>query len=158
MSRIVNLASLPKDDALALARAGGRGIFGDINAVTHVYSELMSHWIGGNLPKAVGQSDDEFGELVCQIEKEFNAGVDEAVSAARADGKARKVVERIDDLVTDQSVLAFKLQGLLQFMVEALPDDKQGALPVRCTLVHLRDDMEQLAEKLMDLVQEAENG
>lgn len=69
-----------------------------------------------------------------------------------------ETIERIADLVTDQSVLAFKLQGVLQFMVEALPDDRQGELPVKCTLVHLRDDMMQLAERLMDLVHEAQNG
>jgi hypothetical protein len=158
MSKPVNLASLPKDDALALARVGGRAIFGDDDAVSHVYTDLMSHWIGINLPQAVDQSDDEFGDLVEQIEKEFNSGVVEAVSAAREDGKSKEVIKRIDKLVTDQSILAFKLQGLVQFMVEALPDDRQDELPVRCTLVHLRDDMMQLGENLMDLVHEARNG
>ena len=158
MNKPVNLASLPKDDALALARAGGRAIFSDDDAVSHVYSGLMSHWIGINLPKAVGQSDDEFGDLVEQVEKEFNAGVDEAVSAAREDEKRKQVIERIDDLLTDQTALAFKMQGLLQFMVEALPDDGRDELPVKCTLTHLRDDMMQLAEKLADLVCEAEHG
>jgi hypothetical protein len=91
MNKPVNLASLPKDEALVLARAGGRSIFGDIKAVTHIYSDLMSYWIGRSLPKAVGQSDEEFGDLVEEVEKEFNAGVDEAVGAASEDGKSRVV-------------------------------------------------------------------
>jgi hypothetical protein len=158
MNKPVNLASLQKDKALVLARAGGRAIFGDMKAVTHVYNDLMHYWVGANLPQAVGQSDDEFGDLVEEVEKEFNAGVDEAVAAAGEDGKSRAVIGRIDGLVTDQTVLAFKMQGLLQFMVEALPDDGQDDLPVKCALTHLRDDMLQLAEKLMDLVHEAEHG
>ncbi|RAS38304.1 hypothetical protein [Paraburkholderia bryophila] len=158
MDKLVNLASLTKDEALALARAGGRAILGDVHAVTHVYHDLMSHWLARSMPQAVGQSDDEFGDLVEAVEREFNAGAAEAVSAAREDEKRKQVIERIDDLLTDQTAIAFKMQGLLQFMVEALPDDSQGRLPVKCTLTHLRDDMMQLAENLMDLVREAEHG
>jgi hypothetical protein len=158
MNEPINLASLPKPDALALARAGGRAILADEDAVSHVYTDLMSYWLGRNLPKAIGQSDDEFGDLVNEVEKEFSAGVDEVVKAAREDEKRKQVIERIDDLLTDQTAIAFKMQGLLQFMVEALPDDGRDELPVKCTLMHLRDDMMQLAEKLADLVCEAEHG
>ncbi|MFM0732351.1 hypothetical protein PQQ52_17840 [Paraburkholderia sediminicola] len=158
MNRPVNLASLPKDDALARARAGGRTIFGDDDAVSHVYTDLMSRWIGRNLPKAVGQSDDEFGDLVEEIEKEFNAGVVEAVVAARARDKSRAILDRIDELATEQSLFAFKLQGLVAFMVEALPDDLRGELPVKFTLTQLRDDMMQLAENVMDLAHGVKNG
>jgi hypothetical protein len=158
MNKPVNLASLPKDDALALARAGGRAIFGDMDAVTHIYTELMQYWIGRNIPQAVGQSDDDFGDLVSEVEEAFNSGVDEAVSAAHAGSKSQTILDRVDTLLTDQSVLAFKHQGLVAFMVEALPDDVRDELPVKFTLTHLRDDMMQLAEKLADLVFEAKYG
>ncbi|WNC88821.1 hypothetical protein RI103_14050 [Paraburkholderia sp. FT54] len=158
MSKPVNLASLPKDEALVLSRVDGRAIFGDVDAVTHVYSELMSHWLSKRMPRAVGQSDEEFGDLVEEVEKEFNAGVDEAVSAVREDGKSREVIKRIDDLVTARSMFAFRIQAVVAFMVEALPDDAADQLPVKFTLTGLRDDLHQLGENLLDLVHEAEHG
>lgn len=88
MDKRVNLAALPKNQALLRARAAGRAIFGDQGAVSEVYNDLMSHWIGRNLPKAVGQSDDEFGDLVSEISDEFEAGVDEAIKDARVQGCA----------------------------------------------------------------------
>jgi hypothetical protein len=44
---------------------------------------------------------------------------------------------------------------MLAFMVEALPEDKPNELPTRCTLVELRQDMDQLATSLQDLVHHA---
>ncbi|MFB9123314.1 hypothetical protein E2553_00145 [Paraburkholderia dipogonis] len=158
MSKSVNLASLPKDQALALARAGGRTILGDIDAVAAVYPELLKSWTARNIPNAICQSDEEFDGLLQEIENEFNGGVDEAVAAAHSAEKSRAIIERIDKLLTDQTAIAFKLQGLVAFMVAALPDDGRGELPVKCTLMHLQVDMMDLAERLMDIVSEAENG
>ena len=69
MDKRVNLAALPKDEALVLARVGGRTIFGDADAVSKVYEGLMTYWTNTNMPVAVGQSDDEFGELFDEVEK-----------------------------------------------------------------------------------------
>ena len=83
MDKHVNLAGLPKSVALMRARAGGRAIFGDEEAVSKAYEELMRHWFDKNMPRAVGQSDDEFDDLADEVGKEFEAGVDEAIKTAR---------------------------------------------------------------------------
>lgn len=158
MNKPVNLASLPKDDALARARIAGRSIFGDVNTVTHVYHDLMSYWIGRNLPQAVGQSDDEFGDLVEEVEKEFNAGVDEAVVAAQKGEKSPALLERVDQLATGDCVLAWKIYNVVAFMIEALPDDGRDDLPVKCTLIDLHGDLHRLGERLMDFVHRVKHG
>lgn len=65
------------------------------------------------------------------------------------------VLERLEKLIGEKSGLAWKLYNGLAFMAAALDDDAADALPVRCTLLDLRDDMEQLATSLQDLVQHA---
>lgn len=85
MDRRVNLAALPMHEALARARVGGRGIFSDEDAVSAAYPDLLRHWTDKNMPNAVGQSDDEFNDLVSKVSDEFNAGIDEAIKAAQAE-------------------------------------------------------------------------
>lgn len=129
MNKYVNLASLPKGDALALARAGGRTIFGDEDAVSHAYSALMEYWIGRSLPVAVGQDDDEFGDLVDQVEGEFRAGFDEAMNAACASNKSRAILDRIDMLATENCMLAWRLQSLVALMVGRFPPTNRTTCP-----------------------------
>lgn len=66
------------------------------------------------------------------------------------------VLQRLEKLISDKSSFAWKLHNVLAFMVEALPDDEADCrLPMRCTLIDLRCDMEQLASSLQDLVHHA---
>jgi hypothetical protein len=85
MDKRINLAALPEREALTRARASGRAIFSDEAAVSAVYHGLLRHWTDKNIPNAAGQSDDEFDNLLSKVEGEFEAGVDEAIKAARAE-------------------------------------------------------------------------
>jgi len=157
MDKRFNLAALPKDKALVLARLGGRTIFGDVHAVSTVYEGLMTYWTNTNMPIAVGQPDEEFGELLDNVEKEFESGVNEAVEQARSDARSAATLDRVRNMLDDESAAAWQVFNVLTFMVEAVPDDKIDCLPIRCTLVNLREQMEKLAMTLMDLVTQVEN-
>lgn len=65
------------------------------------------------------------------------------------------LLERIDELLRAKSALAWKIHNTLAFMAEALNEDGTDELPVKCTIVDLRDDVDQLASDLMDLVGDA---
>jgi len=86
MSEQTNLASLPKHIALATARAAGRSILADEKAIEPVVLDLWTSWMNANIPRACGQSDEEFGKLVEAAMAEFHLGVDEFVESARSTG------------------------------------------------------------------------
>jgi hypothetical protein len=65
------------------------------------------------------------------------------------------VLDRLDGLLISKSGDAWQIFNVLAFMAEALPDDEMGDLPMRCTVANLRDQMETLAQSLMDLSREA---
>lgn len=65
------------------------------------------------------------------------------------------VLQRLEKLISEKSGLAWKMYNVLAFMVEVLDDDETDELPVRCTLIDLRGDMEQLATSLQDLMHKA---
>lgn len=144
----INLASLPRDEALERARAAGRSILVDSDAVSAMFLDLWTNWMNANVPKACGQSEDEFGDLVNSMMSEFEIGINDFVSSAPDD----RTLERIETFVQDDSRFAWKIYNVLAWMVEGLPDDAAGALPMRCTVVDLRQDVEKLATSLMDLV------
>jgi len=150
----INLASLPREEAIDRARVAGRGILVDNTAVSTVFLSLWTDWMNANIPKACGQSDDDFGELVSAVMDAFEAGFYKFVSSASID----PVLERVESLLQEHSSRAWRVHNTLAFMVESLPDDKLDGLPVRCTLVELREDVEKLAASLMDLTHEAHNG
>ncbi|KVH02764.1 hypothetical protein WS84_04180 [Burkholderia anthina] len=60
-------------------------------------------------------------------------------------------VKHVRDLLITKSAEAWKIYNVLSFMVEALPEDKPGELPVHCTLVDLREELEKLASGLMEI-------
>ncbi|MFM0013720.1 hypothetical protein [Paraburkholderia sediminicola] len=144
----LNLASLPRDEALERARVAGRGILVDDTAVSAVFLSLWTDWMNANIPNACGQSEGEFGDLVNSMMEMFEAGVNEFIRAATFN----PMLERVESLLADDSSRAWKIHNVLAFMVLALPDDTTESLPVRCTLVELREDMKNLAANLMDLV------
>lgn len=82
MKKIKNLASLPRHEALAAARNAGRAVLADSKAVSSVCLTLWTEWMQANVPKACGQSDDEFGQLVSEMMDEFDLGLDEFIDAA----------------------------------------------------------------------------
>jgi len=69
-----------------------------------------------------------------------------------------EVLERVGKALNEQSEFAWRIQNLLAFMVQALPDDEIDALPVKCALINAATDMYKLAETLMDVVSGAKNG
>lgn len=60
-------------------------------------------------------------------------------------------VKHVRDLLITKSAEAWRVYNVLTFMVEALPADKQGELPVQCTLADLRQEVEKLASDLMEI-------
>jgi hypothetical protein len=54
--------------------------------------------------------------------------------------------EKLRNLEND----AWNLHNIMSFMAEALPEDTNESLPVRCTLFHLRELTASLASKLGD--------
>lgn len=65
---------------------------------------------------------------------------------------AAATLERVKVMLDKESVATWDVFNVLAFMVEALPGDKRDDLPVRSTLVNLREQTEKLATALMDLV------
>ncbi|GAB2886014.1 hypothetical protein GCM10027093_21350 [Paraburkholderia jirisanensis] len=74
----VNLASLPKHKALVLARMGGITIGSDNEVMSHHFHDLLQTWVSANCPRAVDQTDEEFGDLVSDIGDAFMAGFNTA--------------------------------------------------------------------------------
>jgi len=105
------------------------------------------------MPK--GLPDDEFNELAEKCMEEFQAGVDEAMQQARCDVQPADALDRVADMLNDESAAAWQIFNVLAFMAEAIPDDYRDGLPVKCTLINLREGVEKLATNLMDLVHNA---
>ncbi|WP_322059190.1 hypothetical protein [Paraburkholderia sp. J63] len=78
--------------------------------------------------------------------------------AAEAPKDAACVLERVEALLNQKASLAWRVYNTLAFMVEAVPyddpEDPRG-LPVHCTLIDLKADMDNLATSLGALVHEA---
>lgn len=84
MHKRVNLASLPREEMLSAARDSARSVFADEDVISAIVLDLRTAWINKNLPRACGQTDEEFGVLVDLACEEFDAGIDEAIAAAKA--------------------------------------------------------------------------
>jgi len=153
MDKPVNIAGLSLTDALTRARRGGRAIFTNEDAVSPVFNDLWLSWSNANMPK--GLPDDEFNELAEKCMEEFQAGVDEAMQQARCDVQPADALDRVADMLNDESAAAWQIFNVLAFMAEAIPDDYRDGLPVKCTLINLREGVEKLATNLMDLVHNA---
>lgn len=157
----VNLASLPREEAMQRARVAGREILGDIHAIQGVSDTLWLNWINVNAPVAIGQTDAEFGELIEAMGEEFSQGLSEGVArfqAVQSDSSVHRTLERAEKLLVQKSHSAWKIYNIIAFMVEALPEDAADALPTRCTLADVRGDIEELATSLMDLIRGARHG
>jgi len=131
----VNLASLLHNIAI------------DSSAVSAVFPDLWANWMNSNVPNACGQSEDEFGELVNSMMGEFEAGVNESIESKFGD----PLTMQIEHFLSLSSSRAWRIYTMLAFMVRALPEDRADAMPIHCTLVALRNDIENLAQCLMDL-------
>lgn len=151
----VNLASLPLVEALERAHDAGRKILIDSDAIAAVSQDLWTNWMNANVPIACGQSEDEYGALINSMMNHFFHGLAEGVKRFAEDART---IERVEIDLCDHSRRAFKIYNVLAFMSEAIGDDKQGELPVRCTVVDLRQDVEKLATDLMDLAWNARHG
>lgn len=151
----LNLASLPREEAIERAHAAGRAILADSDAISAVFMNLWTDWMNANVPQSCGQSEEEFGDLVNSMMDGFSNGLTEGVKHFAEDART---MERVERDLCDHSRWAWKVYNVLAFMSEAIDDDRQGELPVRCTVVDLRQDVEKLATDLMDLVWNARHG
>ncbi|ASW00158.1 hypothetical protein [Paraburkholderia aromaticivorans] len=151
----INLASLPLDEALQRAYVAGEKILIDTDAIAAVSQDLWTNWMNANVPNACGQSEDEYGALLNLMMTHFFHGLTEGVKRIAEDART---MERVERDLSDHSRWAWKVYNVLAFMSEAIDDDRQGELPVRCTVVDLRQDVEKLATDLMDLVWRARHG
>ncbi|WP_155257356.1 MULTISPECIES: hypothetical protein [Burkholderia] len=150
----VNLASLPRKEALKCARIAGRQILGDGDALQPVADTIWIEWLNANAPIAVGQSDNEFGELIDAMGNEFFAGMAEGCELFQSIGQPQdgdRALGRAEGFLVKESALAWKLHNVLAFMVEAVPSDAPDGLPVQCMLADLRNDMDELATRLQGL-------
>lgn len=108
----VNLASLPLAEAMTRARLAGRKILGDKEALSSFRDDLSSRWVDTNLPISCGQSDDEFLAFSEQCTKEFEAGLDEAVSDARNAATARPNPFEGEDAATGAGLIIRALKWM----------------------------------------------
>ncbi|PTB24476.1 hypothetical protein C9I56_33465 [Paraburkholderia caribensis] len=67
-------------------------------------------------------------------------------------------LERLQKIVGALSVSAWKIHNVLAFMVAALADDDEGQLPIRSTLILMKQDVDALATSLMDADLRARHG
>jgi hypothetical protein len=152
----INLASLPREEALRCARIAGRAFLDDPEALQAVIDEIAMKWVDDNMSSADGQADGEFANLGDALEAEFSgallAGLQKPQAHPGDMSSSDPLLERLDKLLGQKSVLAWKLHNVLAFMVEALPTDTEDGLPTQCMLVELRCDMDQLASGLQDLM------
>ncbi|CAB3782160.1 hypothetical protein [Paraburkholderia fynbosensis] len=149
---LINIASLPREEAIECARDAGREILADSAAVQAVADTLWMNWVNVNVPVAVGQTDDEFGELVDVMGNKFFEGLTEGVKRFAED---TRTLARVDEFLCDESRFAWKIHNVLAFMRAALDEDPADGLPVKCTVTDLDIDVEKLATNLMDLVHKA---
>lgn len=157
----VNLASVPREEAIKRARIAGREILGNAEAIQAIADTLWMNWININAPVAVGQTDDQFGALVDDLSTEFFDGMSEGVVRFRSidvETNDNRTLERINDFLARDSRELWGIHNVLAFMVAALPDDTVDELPTRCTLIDLCKSTNSLATSLMDLVSKARHG
>lgn len=154
----LNLASLPREEALRRARIAGRAFLEDSEALREGFREIGEEWLNANMPIADGQTDDEFGELGDALEAEFTRALLSGLQASRAHSGndvsfkfPESASNRVDTLLNAEAVSAWKIHDTLAFMIEALPADKPGGLPLQCLLMHLHTDMNKLASNLGSL-------
>jgi hypothetical protein len=152
---LVNLASLPREEAIEHARAAGREILGSSEAIQSVADTLWMNWVNANAPVALGQTDEEFDKLIDAMGNEFFEGLTEGVGRFTQNMHA---LPKIEEFLCDESRLAWKIHNILAFMRVALDEDTTDGLPVKCTVTDLSIDMEKLATNLMDLAWRARRG
>jgi hypothetical protein len=117
----LNVASLPKHEALSLARDAGRGVLADSEAVSSVCLPLWIHWMNANIPTACGQSDDEFGELIAAMMEQFEFGVDEFVESASSAHEEPAAPSPLEGELAAEGALL--LVNAIKWMNNAAQDD-----------------------------------
>jgi hypothetical protein len=86
--------------------------------------------------------------------------MDKCATATKA-AEEDAALDRLDHLLSAEACAAWKIHNTLAFMIEALPADKPGGLPLQCMLMHLHTDVDKLASNLMgigDQMREAHHG
>lgn len=150
----INLASLPREDAIRFARMAGGAFLEDSEALREAFREIGEEWLNVNMPIADGQTDEEFSELGDALEAEFARALSAGLQKSRQprwDVNRDPSLKRAGDELAKESAFAWKIYNTLVFMVQALPTDTADGLPVQCTLADMRCDMDKLATSLMNL-------
>jgi hypothetical protein len=119
MKKIKNLAALPRHEAIAAARNAGRGVLTDGDAVSSAFMTLWIEWMNANIPNACGQTDDEFGDLIDDMMKEFETGISEFVDSAAS---AAATPAPIDGELAAEGALL--LVNAIKWLNDEAQDDK----------------------------------
>jgi hypothetical protein len=75
-----NLATLPLKQAMRAAKADGRAALQDPSVFDDIYYEIQLKWLDKRIPRAAGQTDDEFSEFVAKVAAAFCEGLDETIT------------------------------------------------------------------------------
>ena len=94
----VNLATIPLDQALAIARAGGKGFLEEDDIVRQVRNDISTAWLNKHMPHACpDMSDDDFDVRMVALHKAFQQGMDQLVSALQHEEKSFHSVGAVAD-------------------------------------------------------------
>lgn len=81
----VNLATLPLDDAMLIARAGGVSFLSESNVVNEIRNDISMAWLSKHMPWACDDmTDEEFDARMAALHSAFHDGLDEAISSQPA--------------------------------------------------------------------------
>jgi hypothetical protein len=110
-------------------------VLSDADAMSKVWSALWEHWMLANIPRACGQSDDDFDELLNAVRTEFDGALDRAIEVRGRDSGAHRALRQLSALLMNLSA------GYNQFGL--LPDGYQEAmLGLACDLcMRVEDDL-----------------
>jgi hypothetical protein len=81
----VNLATLPLDDAMSIARAGGANFLSEPDIVAEVRNGISTVWLSKHMPWGCpDMTDEEFDARMAALYSAFHDGLDEVVLKHRA--------------------------------------------------------------------------
>lgn len=80
-----NLATLPLDDAMSIARAGGANFLSEPDVVAEIRNDISMVWLSKHMPWACDDmTDEEFDARMAALHSAFHEGLDEAICSQLA--------------------------------------------------------------------------
>ena len=96
MDKPINLASLPREQMLLAARFAARSVFADEEVISAVAPDLREAWFAKHMPRACGQTDEEFGKLVELVCDEFDVGINDAIAMAKTSATTQPATRAVE--------------------------------------------------------------